>query len=42
MSLMATPFHLAIQVRDIAEARDFYGTKMGLSEGRGSEAWGGL
>ena len=36
---MLTPFHLAIQVRDIAEARDFYGTKMGLSEGRSAETW---
>lgn len=34
-----TPFHLAIQVRDIDEARDFYGVKMGLSEGRSSDHW---
>ncbi len=34
-----TPFHLAIQVRDIQEARDFYGTKMGFPEGRSSEQW---
>lgn len=34
-----TPFHLAIQVRDIAEAREFYGDKMGLSVGRSSEHW---
>ena len=34
-----TPFHLAIQVRDIEEARDFYGVKMGLPEGRSSEQW---
>lgn len=34
-----TPFHLAIQVRDIAEARDFYGSKMGLPEGRSDENW---
>lgn len=34
-----TPFHLAIQVRDIAEARDFYGTRMGLAEGRSSDHW---
>jgi len=33
------PFHLAIQVRNLAEARDFYGTKMGLPEGRSSEHW---
>lgn len=36
---MPTPFHLAIQVRDIAEARDFYGTKMGLPEGRSDTDW---
>lgn len=37
--MQLTPFHLAIQVRDIAEARDFYGVKMGLAEGRSSEHW---
>ncbi len=34
-----TPFHLAIQVRDISEAREFYGRKMGLSEGRSCDEW---
>jgi len=34
-----TPFHLAIQVRDIEEARVFYGSKMGLPEGRSSAQW---
>ena len=34
-----TPFHLAIQVRDIDEARDFYGVKMGLPEGRSAQEW---
>jgi len=34
-----TPFHLAIQVRDIDEARDFYGVKMGLPEGRSALEW---
>lgn len=34
-----TPFHLAIQVRDIDEARDFYGHKMGLPEGRSTAEW---
>jgi uncharacterized protein len=34
-----TPFHLAIQVRDIEEARDFYGVKLGCPEGRSSEQW---
>jgi len=36
---MLTPFHIAIQVRDIAEAREFYGAKMGLPEGRSDESW---
>ena len=36
---MLTPFHLAIQVRDIDEARNFYGLKMGLSEGRSDFSW---
>lgn len=34
-----TPFHLAIQVRDIAEARAFYGDTLGCPEGRSSEQW---
>lgn len=34
-----TPFHLAIQVRDIEEARGFYGVKMGFPEGRSCEEW---
>ncbi len=34
-----TPFHLAVQVRDIEEAREFYGVKMGLPEGRSTENW---
>lgn len=33
------PFHLAIQVRDIAEARRFYGGVLGFSEGRSAENW---
>ncbi|MFM1896353.1 MAG: hypothetical protein RLZZ385_1427 [Pseudomonadota bacterium] len=37
--MQLTPFHLAIQVRDIDEARDFYGVKMGLPEGRSSDQW---
>ena len=36
---MLTPFHVAVQVRDIAEARDFYGRRLGLPEGRSSELW---
>ncbi|MFN3165072.1 MAG: VOC family protein [Pseudohongiellaceae bacterium] len=34
-----TPFHLAIQVRDIDEARQFYGVNMGLPEGRSASQW---
>ena len=34
-----TPFHIAIQVRDIDETREFYGVKMGLSEGRSMKTW---
>lgn len=37
--MQLTPFHLAIQVRDIPEAREFYGAKMGLPEGRSAEEW---
>jgi uncharacterized protein len=36
---MLTPFHVAIQVRDIPEARRFYGTVLGCPEGRSSETW---
>ena len=32
-------FHLAFPVRDIAEARAFYGGLLGCSEGRSSESW---
>ncbi len=34
-----TPFHLAFPVRDIAEARKFYGETLGLPEGRSDETW---
>lgn len=34
-----TPFHLAIQVRDIAEARHFYGRQLGFPEGRSADTW---
>lgn len=36
---MPNPFHLAFQVRDIDEAREFYGSKMGLPEGRSDTKW---
>lgn len=32
-------FHLAFPVRDIAEARAFYGGLLGCAEGRSSESW---
>ena len=34
-----TPFHIAVQVRDIEEARQFYTTVLGCSEGRSSAEW---
>jgi len=34
-----TPFHIAIQVRDIAEARHFYGEVLGCAEGRSAREW---
>jgi len=33
------PFHLAFPVRDLAEARTFYGDLLGCSEGRSSADW---
>lgn len=32
-------FHLAIQVRDLAAARRFYGGTFGCAEGRSSDTW---
>jgi uncharacterized protein len=34
-----TPFHIAVQVRDIAEARHFYGQILGCAEGRSDAQW---
>lgn len=34
-----TPFHVAIQVRDIEEARHFYGGVLGCHEGRSDRDW---
>ena len=34
-----TPFHVALQVRDIPEARVFYVGVLGCPEGRSSETW---
>ncbi len=33
------PFHLAFPVRDLEEARHFWGTVMGCPEGRSSDTW---
>jgi uncharacterized protein len=34
-----TPFHIAVQVRDIAEARRFYKDILGCAEGRSDACW---
>ncbi|MBC5765759.1 VOC family protein [Ramlibacter albus] len=34
-----SPFHLAFPVHDLAEARNFYGGKLGCPEGRSSDEW---
>ena len=34
-----TPFHVAVQVRDIAEARNFYCEILGCTEGRSDASW---
>ncbi|HTT00625.1 MAG TPA: VOC family protein [Steroidobacteraceae bacterium] len=34
-----TPFHIAVQVRDIAEARAFYSGVLGCAEGRSAAHW---
>lgn len=36
---MLTPFHLAIPVRDLDEARRFYGGVLGCPEGRSDQTW---
>lgn len=36
---MPAPFHLAIPVQDIAEARRFYGAFLGCAEGRSADDW---
>lgn len=34
-----TPFHVAVQVRDLAEARHFYKDIIGCTEGRSDATW---
>ncbi|MEM6727972.1 MAG: VOC family protein [Pseudomonadota bacterium] len=36
---MLTPFHLAINVRDLDEARSFYCDMLGAEEGRSAPTW---
>lgn len=39
MESKLTPFHIAVQVRDIAEARTFYRDTLGCVEGRSAPSW---
>ncbi|MDP9012337.1 MAG: VOC family protein [Pseudomonadota bacterium] len=39
MQSKLTPFHVAVQVRDVAEARHFYGEILGLPQGRSADGW---
>ncbi|MDG2156009.1 MAG: glyoxalase [Gammaproteobacteria bacterium] len=39
MSYNLPPFHLAIIVHELAQARDFYGEVLGCTEGRSAEHW---
>lgn len=39
MGASLTPFHIAVQVRSIDEARRFYGGILGCSEGRSAPHW---
>ena len=39
MAMSLRPFHLAFPVRDIAEARAFYGGLLGFPEGRSADNW---
>ena len=39
MATQLTPFHIAVQVRDITEARGFYVGILGCSEGRSAVHW---
>mgnify|MGYP005989784029 CR=1 FL=1 len=36
---MLHPFHLAINVHDLDEARSFYGGVLGCTEGRSTQTW---
>lgn len=36
---MRSIFHLAFNVRDLEEARRFYGGRLGCAEGRSTDTW---
>ena len=38
-SVMLNPFHLAIEVHSLNEAREFYGKVLGCKEGRSDSKW---
>jgi hypothetical protein len=38
-AMILNPFHLAVPVRDLTEARRFYGELLGFAEGRSSDTW---
>ena len=38
-SVVLTPFHVAVQVRDLEEARRFYTEVLGCAEGRSATGW---
>lgn len=39
MSTQVPPFHLAVPVHDLEEAKKFYGESLGFTEGRSSKLW---
>jgi extradiol dioxygenase family protein len=39
MTTSPVPFHLAVPVHDLGEARSFYGTILGCAEGRSADKW---
>jgi len=38
-SINLSPFHLAVPVHDLHQAREFYGNLLNLEEGRSSDQW---
>ncbi|KAH7481853.1 hypothetical protein PRIC1_009682 [Phytophthora ramorum] len=39
MSTQIPPFHLAVPVHNLEQAKEFYGAKLGFIEGRSSKQW---